>query len=357
MPRLVHALFERAAAQQGDVSITLSYVEIYNNDLFDLLEPWKAHLETEDRRKDLQKRRARLRIREDARGGTHIPELREVKVASANEVFQLLHRGNTNRSSRHTAMNQHSSRGHAILQLRLRQRSAATPATVTSTKLNLVDLAGSERNHEASSGASAAETHSINVSLSALISVVAALTNCSPHVPYRDSKLTLMLKDSLGGNCNTYLLATMAPTESCFQESVSTLKFADRASNIMNMMVRNTKPDLMGLLERKDQEISRLRAMLVAFTEAQGNERSRNVGDARRSSDSTARGIRRSTGELQAKQLQAQIDELQACSSRTTSCTCSVALLLCHTPGSATQHDMQPTCMLRARDIVRAVCK
>lgn len=240
-------------------------------------------------------------------------QLSAKKVASAAEVFALLHRGNVNRVTRHTDMNQNSSRGHAILQLRIQQRSQHSPGTVLETKINLVDLAGSERNPAAPSGQSATETHAINVSLSALVGVVAALTNRSAHVPYRDSKLTYLLKDSLGGNCNTFLLATLAPTESCFNESVSTLKFADRASNIVNSMVRNSKPDLVGLLERKDREISRLRAMLVEFNKAQKAQEAEDKsaresgqgGEARRRS-------RRNTMDRQASALQSQIETLQA---------------------------------------------
>ena len=292
--------------QATELSVSCSYMEIYNDQLFDLLEPYKSRLDPESKRRDVQKRRARLRIQHDARGSTHVTELSSVKVATSTDVFKLLQRGNDNRSMRHTDMNQHSSRGHAILQLRLQQRNPKQPGTVVQTKINLVDLAGSERNHTATPGQSATETHAINVSLSALVGVVAALTSKSPHVPYRDSKLTLLLKDSLGGNCNTFLLATLSPVESSFSESVSTLKFADRASNIVNNMVRSEKPDLMSLLERKDQEISRLRAMLIAFNKAQAEEESRS-GDK----GSRAQRARRSTAEQQSAALQAQIDKLQ----------------------------------------------
>jgi type IV secretory pathway VirJ component len=306
----VRDLFAAAETSDADVSVSVSYMEIYNDQLYDLLEPYKRGRNKDpSKRKDMVQARARLRIREDARGGTHIHELSAVRVGTASDVFRLLHRGNEHRSTRHTEMNQNSSRGHAILQLRVQQRHASRPGSVLQTKINLVDLAGSERNSVAApSGASATETHAINVSLSALVGVVAALTQRAPHVPYRDSKLTLLLKDSLGGNCSTFLLATISPVESSFNESVSTLKFADRASNIVNSMVRNSKPDLVGLLERKDQEISRLRAMLIAFNEAQARGEAGMGGDRE---GSTRRRERRATAEQQSQALQAQIDKLQ----------------------------------------------
>ena len=195
-------------------------------------------------------------------------------------------------------MNQQSSRGHAILQLKLQQCASETCADTLTSKINLVDLAGSERNPEAADKKSSAETHAINVSLSALVSVVAALTSKSKHVPYRDSKLTHLLKDCLGGRSNTYLIATIAPTASCFQESISTLKFADRASSVVNSVKRNAHSDLAGLLERKDREIRRLTELLTDFSRAHGHE-------PRRDAEKASKSVQ------QAQQLQRQIQELQ----------------------------------------------
>jgi hypothetical protein len=204
--------------------------------------------------------------------------------------------GNDNRSTRHTAMNQNSSRGHAILQLQLQQWKSRDAAEVVCTKLNFVDLAGSERNPEIENKQSATESYSINVSLSALAGVVSALTNGNRHVPYRDSKLTYLLKDSLGGNCNTFLLATISPITRSFHESVSTLKFADTASSIVNRVVWNKRPDVGSLLERKDREIVRLTGMLAAFNRAQA-EREKDASSAQ---------------QLQlSRSLQAQIEQLK----------------------------------------------
>lgn len=195
-------------------------------------------------------------------------------------------------------MNQQSSRGHAILQLKLQQCATEACATALTSKINLVDLAGSERNPEAADKRSSAETHAINVSLSALVGVVAALTSKSKHVPYRDSKLTHLLKDCLGGRSNTFLVATIAPTARCFHESVSTLKFADRASSVVNSVTRNAHSDIAGLLERKDREIRRLTELLTDFTKAHGPAHGRDANKAGKSVQ-------------KAQQLQRQIQDLQ----------------------------------------------
>jgi hypothetical protein len=208
-------------------------------------------------------------------------------------------------------MNQNSSRGHAILQLQLQQWKSEDRAEVLCTKLNFVDLAGSERNPEVQNKKSATEAHSINVSLSALAGVVAALTSCNRHVPYRDSKLTYLLKDSLGGNCNTFLLATISPVARSFHESVSTLKFADTASNVVNRVVRNKRPDVASLLERKDREINRLTGMLAAFNRAQSEQ-------ARDTSSPQQLELAK-----QSKQLQAQIAQLKV----QAACVCRSVLL------------------------------
>ncbi|GFH16144.1 kinesin motor domain-containing protein [Haematococcus lacustris] len=239
----------------------------------------------------MQQRKALLEVREDKNGGTFVPNLLCVKVSSYASVLALLAKGNRNRAVRHTDMNVSSSRSHAILQLVLEQWPAAEgcagagsggggvmgprpPAgTLLRSKLNFVDLAGSERwDKGATMGADrVTEMNAINGSLSALAGVVAALTGgvAKRHVPYRDSKLTHLLQDSLGGNCRTTIIATISPSADAFDESVSTLKFADRASAIGNNPVVNTSRDLSSVLALKEREINRLRQLLAAYMSAQ----------------------------------------------------------------------------------------
>ncbi len=175
-------------------------------------------------------------------------------------------------------MNQASSRSHAILQLVIEQwPNGGTDGTVLRSKLNFVDLAGSERwNVAAGSGWDGGpdlygdervnEMTAINGSLSALGSVVAALTERRGHVPYRDSRLTHLLQDSLGGNCRTTVLATLSPSVDAFEESCSTLRFADRARAIANNPVVNASRDMGSILALKEREIQRLRNMLSQLT-------------------------------------------------------------------------------------------
>ena len=172
-----------------------------------------------------------------------------------------------------TRYNEQSSRSHAILQLVVEaQREKPDPGDSTKTrrvihraKLNLVDLAGSEKWNTAVRMASAQEkelTH-INSSLSALGNVISALSDEKrSHIPYRDSALTRILQDALGGNSRTVLIATVAPTVHCADETISTLKFADRASHVKLKIRVNELLDDATLLARANREITRLKRLL-----------------------------------------------------------------------------------------------
>ncbi|KAL6755347.1 P-loop containing nucleoside triphosphate hydrolase protein [Haematococcus lacustris] len=218
VPRALADLFREARARQlADgcrVQLVASYMEIYNDRLYDLLQPYKKGLGSRDP-SDMQQRKALLEVREDKNGGTFVPNLLCVKVSSYASVLALLAKGNRNRA---------------------RWDKGATM--------------GADR---------VIEMNAINGSLSALAGVVAALTGgvAKRHVPYRDSKLTHLLQDSLGGNCRTTIIATISPSADAFDESVSTLKFADRASAIGNNPVVNTSRDLSSVLALKEREINR----------------------------------------------------------------------------------------------------
>lgn len=201
-------------------------------------------------------------------------------VRSAAEVEGLVERGMASRATAATTMNKASSRSHAVLTLTIERRdhyqsnqeSKDRGSRVVCGKLHLVDLAGSERIHETGSESSESnrsrlrEGRRINSSLSALGNVIAALTRptgaSGGHIPYRDSKLTRMLQGSLGGNCQTTLIATISSADCSAAESLSTLNFASRAKQVKNVVRINEALDETGLLKRYEAEVRRLRACI-----------------------------------------------------------------------------------------------
>jgi len=226
MLRTVKALFERAAqARVGDggagkaVAIRCSFVEVYNENLRDLLS------------KD--GREACLDLREDPEKGTCVAGVTETEPESVDEVMELLHAGNRRRTTEPTAMNVTSSRSHAVLQVSVEQREAEQPCNALLGKLSMIDLAGSERASQTDNrGARLVEGANINRSLLALGNCINALASGSAFVPYRDSKLTRLLKDSLGGNCRTVMVANVSPNHHLYEDTLNTLKYANRAKNI-----------------------------------------------------------------------------------------------------------------------------
>jgi len=260
IPRAAHRLFQLAAADEElNLTVTCSFLQIYNNQVFDLL-------------RDKSMRRP-LRIRERRKQGIFINGLSQVQVSCAADIVSLLKSGGARRAVRGTEYNEQSSRSHAILQLAIEsQREKQDPSDEDKTrrvihraKLNLVDLAGSEKwNTSVRMGAAQQKelTH-INSSLSALGNVISALSDDKrSHVPYRDSALTRILQDALGGNSRTVLIATVAPTLHCAEESISTLKFADRASHVKLKIRVNELLDDATLLARAKREIVRLKRLL-----------------------------------------------------------------------------------------------
>ena len=292
--------------------VRASYLQIYNETISDLLRP----------------ERTNLAIREDARRGVFVEGLSEWVVRSPQEVHALMARGRAVRATGATRLNEASSRSHAVLTITIERCAAAAPgaeergsagaskgsdaATSSSSssssssavrvgKLHLVDLAGSERVAvTGATGKRLQESKRINASLSALGNVISALTahaaadtSSNPssasassaaaaraprsHIPYRDSKLTRLLEDSLGGNCVTTLVATVSPSGCAFSESLSTLKFATRAKAVSNAPRVNEEDDGAGdnrtLLRRYEAELRRLRAEL--------RERARTLVDKR----------------------------------------------------------------------------
>lgn len=218
----------------------------------DLLKPGNNHLE--------------LREREN---GIYVPNLHSVLCKSVEEMLHVMHMGNKNRTTGFTNMNEHSSRSHAVFLIKIEMCEMDSTAIKVGC-LNLVDLAGSER--QSKTGATAErlkEASKINRALSSLGNVISALAEKSPHVPYRDSKLTRLLQDSLGGNSKTLMIANIGPSEYNYNETLTTLRYAHRAKTIQNKPVMNEDPQDTQLREYQE-EIARLKKLI---TERQSNEK------------------------------------------------------------------------------------
>ncbi|KAK1343623.1 hypothetical protein QTO34_016403 [Cnephaeus nilssonii] len=213
-----------------DSSVSMSYLEIYNEVIRDLLSPSSGPLD----------------LREDARGSIQVAGITEVSTSNAQEIMQLLTRGNRQRTQEPTAANRTSSRSHAVLQVTVRQqgRGHHLAEGVRVGRLFLVDLAGSERASQTQNrGKRMQEGAHINRSLLALGNCINALSERgggrTHYVNFRDSKLTRLLKDALGGNSRTVMIAHISPASTAFEESRSTLLYADRAKNIKTRVKRN----------------------------------------------------------------------------------------------------------------------
>ncbi|KAH9256059.1 hypothetical protein BASA81_005835 [Batrachochytrium salamandrivorans] len=228
--RFAKLLFTKLHARPGLVEFTAqaSYVEIYLEQVRDLLRTGGACLQ----------------IRENQELGIHIPDAATVKVYTWQELVEVCRTGQNNRATSETLMNQVSSRSHSVLLLTVRQMVEG--GTAKTSKVSLVDLAGSEQvKRTGAEGNRLAEAQAINSSLSALGNVIHALTAPPPaavsasgtgagFIPYRDSKLTRLLQESLGGNAKTWLIVNVSPSRINLQETISTLRFGQRAKAVKN---------------------------------------------------------------------------------------------------------------------------
>eukprot|EP00930_Biecheleria_cincta_P068804 TRINITY_DN5662_c0_g4_i1.p1 TRINITY_DN5662_c0_g4~~TRINITY_DN5662_c0_g4_i1.p1 ORF type:complete len:866 (+),score=155.76 TRINITY_DN5662_c0_g4_i1:60-2657(+) len=237
MVRTVEGIFAEAreatsGAHEGQsLSMNCSFVEVYNENLRDL--------GSKDGRDGI------LDLREDPVTGTSVAGVTEIKAETAQEVMVMLQHGNQRRTTEPTAMNVTSSRSHAVLQVRVERQDPQHPAGTLVGKLSMIDLAGSERASQTNnSGLRLLEGANINRSLLALGNCINALASGSPFVPFRDSKLTRLLKDSLGGNCRTVMVANISPSHLSYEDTLNTLKYANRAKNIRVTAKQNMiKPD------------------------------------------------------------------------------------------------------------------
>lgn len=230
MFRTLHDLFIEISKKSDDLmyQVSLSYLEIYNELIRDLLSPSNGFLE----------------LREDAKGGVQVAGISELIADTPEEVMYMLHKGNKERTQEPTKANKTSSRSHAVLQVNIKQRNKARKhqQEIRLGKLYMIDLAGSERAAQTqNTGKRMVEGAHINRSLLALGNCINALSEkgSTKYVNYRDSKLTRILKDSLGGNSKTVMIAHVSPASIHFEESRNTLVYADRAKYIRTKLRRN----------------------------------------------------------------------------------------------------------------------
>ena len=265
IPRSINYIFDQMkiiTEQEGQnksgdkFSLYLSFIQIYLESIQDLLEP-----DTKD-----------IKIREDPEKGVYLEGVQWVQCTSPSQCRELFHMGEKNRATASTKMNEHSSRSHAILILRIERSikmmtktkvknvKQATDRIITRSQLYLVDLAGSERVKK--TGATADRLHEarlINQSLLALGNVISALTDPkSTHVSYRDSKLTRLLQNSLGGNAKTALIVTVSPSTYNTDETISSLFFALRAMKVQNKPIINKTIDYQALCQKLQEELDKL---------------------------------------------------------------------------------------------------
>uniref|UniRef100_A0A8C3V2L6 Kinesin-like protein KIF16B n=1 Tax=Catharus ustulatus TaxID=91951 RepID=A0A8C3V2L6_CATUS len=271
IPRICEGLFskisEKTKRNEASFRTEVSYLEIYNERVRDLL-----------RRKSSKTNN--LRIREHPKEGPYVEDLSKHLVQNYADVEELMDAGNINRTTAATGMNDVSSRSHAIFTINFTQAKFDSEMPCeTVSKIHLVDLAGSERaDATGATGVRLKEGGNINKSLVTLGNVISALADLSQDatnplskkkqvfVPYRDSVLTWLLKDSLGGNSKTIMIATISPADVNYGETLSTLRYANRAKNIINKPTINEDPNVK-LIRELRAEIARLKALL-----AQGNQ-------------------------------------------------------------------------------------
>lgn len=236
-----------------DFNLGVTYLEIYNENVQDLLHKVGP-----------------LHLREDSRGVV-VAGLKIITIHNADELLSLLAKGNKNRTQHATDANQESSRSHAVFQVYI-NITGKMDRQVKQVKLSMIDLAGSERaSATGCSGARFKEGANINKSLLALGNCINNLADGIKHIPYRDSKLTRLLKDSLGGNCQTVMIANISPSSASFEDTYNTLRYANRAKKIKTSVKKNIVScpthveGYVKMVEDQKKELEALRKKLQAY--------------------------------------------------------------------------------------------
>jgi len=262
IPRVLYGLFDKLGHEEdAETSVKCSFIELYNEELRDLLS-------TDEN--------VKLKIYEDAKRGqtaTMVQGMEECHIKSASNGLQLLKTGSHRRQVAATKCNDLSSRSHTVFTITvyIRRTSETGEDFVSAGKLNLVDLAGSENiQRSGAENKRAAEAGLINKSLLTLGRVINALVDRGSHIPYRESKLTRLLQDSLGGRTKTCIIATLSPAKSNLEETISTLDYAFRAKNIRNKPQMNQVVSKKTLLKEFTAEIEKLKSELIATRSRNG---------------------------------------------------------------------------------------
>uniref|UniRef100_A0A3Q2I9Z4 Kinesin-like protein n=1 Tax=Equus caballus TaxID=9796 RepID=A0A3Q2I9Z4_HORSE len=266
IPRTLSYIFEQLQKDSGKIYTThISYLEIYNECGYDLLDPRHEASTLEDLPK--------VTILEDPDQNIHLKNLSLHQATTEEEALNLLFLGDTNRMIAETPMNQASTRSHCIFTIHLSSKEPGS-ATVRHAKLHLVDLAGSERVAKTGVGGQLlTEAKYINLSLHYLEQVIIALSEKHrSHIPYRNSMMTSVLRDSLGGNCMTTMIATLSLEKRNIDESISTCRFAQRVALIKNEAVLNEEVDPRLMIIRLQKEIQELKDELALVTGEQRTE-------------------------------------------------------------------------------------
>lgn len=254
-------LFDELRMLELEFSMRISYLELYNEELCDLLS-------SDDSTK--------IRIFDDStkKGSVIIQGLEEISVHSKDDVYKLLEKGKERRKTATTLMNAQSSRSHTVFSIlvHIKENGLDGEEMLKIGKLNLVDLAGSENVTKAGNekGIRVRETVNINQSLLTLGRVITALVERTPHIPYRESKLTRLLQESLGGRTKTSIIATISPGHKDIEETLSTLEYAHRAKNIQNKPEVNQKLTKKTVLKEYTEEIDKLKRDLMAARDRNG---------------------------------------------------------------------------------------
>eukprot|EP01123_Difflugia_compressa_P008199 TRINITY_DN2391_c0_g1_i2.p1 TRINITY_DN2391_c0_g1~~TRINITY_DN2391_c0_g1_i2.p1 ORF type:complete len:1134 (-),score=226.70 TRINITY_DN2391_c0_g1_i2:15-3416(-) len=260
--RSINTIFDTLKKGSEEYTVKVSHLELYNEELCDLLNPENKA----------------LKIYEDINpnngcSAINVHNLTEVVVYNAEEIFTILDKSWNERRTGETLLNDFSSRSHCIFSITIlmRENTSDGEEVLKMGKLNLVDLAGSE-NIGKSGAKNVAKTEAgmINKSLLTLGRVITSLTEKSPHIPYRESKLTRLLQDSLGGSTKTCIIATISPASGGYDETMSTLDYAFRAKNIRNQPQVNKKVSKKEVIQEYTEQITDLRAQLDAARRKDG---------------------------------------------------------------------------------------
>lgn len=273
IPRCLSHLFdELQLLESQQYVVKINFLELYNEELFDLLGPSGQDANKIKLYDDMSKK-----------GSVIIHGLEEVTVRNKTEVYKILEKGSERRQTAATLMNSNSSRSHTVfsITIHMKEDTPEGEELLKTAKLNLVDLAGSE--NVGKSGAvdkRARETRNINQSLLTLGRVITALVERAPHIPYRESKLTRLLQESLGGRTKTSIIATISSVNNNVDETLSTLDYAHRAKHITNRPEINQKLFKRELLKEYTEELERLRKDLTATRDKNGIYLSQDKYDA-----------------------------------------------------------------------------